>query len=330
MKIEYTSKMGEAGQQYLDELCKDANGERMFATPWLPGTFRWYDLLDRMLAAAPNVFHASTLEAVAPVERLQLIELYNDVNKIPGNTTRAYAEHIWNVGYRKYPPALLNRMVSVKDRLPDPQNEDKRVLVYTEDTSFAGEQYFDIKASDLYGDVDPESQKLTRSEVAEAATHWMELPHPAVWGDAPSMEEGDFSARSRAELVNYISACRSEIDGLTSMLEAKEKALAAAMKEVEQLKRDKAYGEAVMFAADRAIAQPQSEHAVKEFQFARNRFALRIVPSKVCFDEACADGQCNSNMCQKSFALLQVENPDTFQGKLSAAPNQASSEGVAP
>lgn len=33
MKIKYTSKMGEAGQQYLDELCKDSNGERMFAPP---------------------------------------------------------------------------------------------------------------------------------------------------------------------------------------------------------------------------------------------------------------------------------------------------------
>jgi hypothetical protein len=61
--------------------------------------------------------------------------------------------------------------------LPLPEDHD-RVLVYTEGVDFAGDQYFDINTEDLW-EPDPDM----RTEVADAATHWMPLPRP---GAAPA------------------------------------------------------------------------------------------------------------------------------------------------
>lgn len=66
---------------------------------------------------------------------------------------------------------------SVNDRLP-PLGTGERVLIYTEGADFAGEQFFDIKADDLYPD--PDGEQDARTEVAAAATHWMPLPLPGL------------------------------------------------------------------------------------------------------------------------------------------------------
>ena len=62
------------------------------------------------------------------------------------------------------------------DRLPA-YEEDLRVLIYTEGVDFQGEQFFDVKATDLY---DIDGGEYT-SEIAEAATHWADLPYPGVY-----------------------------------------------------------------------------------------------------------------------------------------------------
>lgn len=77
------------------------------------------------------------------------------------------------------PPAgvgLADAWVSVTDHLP-PFDSGERVLIYTEGADFGGEQYFDIKADDLYPSMDGEAD--ARTEVATAASHWMWLPRPA-------------------------------------------------------------------------------------------------------------------------------------------------------
>ncbi|WNG69306.1 DUF551 domain-containing protein [Cupriavidus gilardii] len=66
---------------------------------------------------------------------------------------------------------------SVNDRLP-PLGTGERVLIYTEGADFAGEQFFDIKADDLYPT--PDGEQDARTEVAAAATHWMPLPYPGI------------------------------------------------------------------------------------------------------------------------------------------------------
>lgn len=63
---------------------------------------------------------------------------------------------------------MNTQMTSVKTGLPD-YGQGLRVLVYTAGTDFNGEQFFDIKADDLY----PDGEEGYVSEVAEAATHWM-------------------------------------------------------------------------------------------------------------------------------------------------------------
>jgi len=56
--------------------------------------------------------------------------------------------------------------------LPSPDDHN-RILVYTDGVDFAGQQYFDIKADDLW-----EPAPEDRNEIVEAATHWMPLPRP--------------------------------------------------------------------------------------------------------------------------------------------------------
>jgi hypothetical protein len=72
-------------------------------------------------------------------------------------------------------------LISVKDRLP-PYDEELRVIAHTADHDFGGEQYFDVKALDLYPAPHPENQHYGeyKTEVAEATTHWMYRPgeHP--------------------------------------------------------------------------------------------------------------------------------------------------------
>jgi hypothetical protein len=65
-------------------------------------------------------------------------------------------------------------MLPLSAGLPSPDEHD-RVLVYTEGSDFAGEQYFDIKTEELW-ELDSDQKK----EVAEHATHWMPLPHPGI------------------------------------------------------------------------------------------------------------------------------------------------------
>lgn len=51
----YTTAVGDAGQRYLDELCRGRDGSFQLGPVWLPGTFLWQELFERMLAAAaPN------------------------------------------------------------------------------------------------------------------------------------------------------------------------------------------------------------------------------------------------------------------------------------
>lgn len=74
---------------------------------------------------------------------------------------------------------LRYQWTSVHDRMPDP-DEHPRVLIYTEGTDFAGEQFFDVKTDTLNENYyeDPADQP----EVCAAATHWMPLPVPNEHG----------------------------------------------------------------------------------------------------------------------------------------------------
>lgn len=57
------------------------------------------------------------------------------------------------------------------DRLP-PYDDSLRVLIYTAEHDFNGEQFFDVRATDLYSRPDDDP----RSEVCDFATHWSERP----------------------------------------------------------------------------------------------------------------------------------------------------------
>lgn len=74
-------------------------------------------------------------------------------------------------------PVKLNQewKTIAKDGLPDP-NEYDRVLVYTEGVDFAGQQFFDVDASQL----DPAGYEHSdeRPEECVMATHWKPLPYP--------------------------------------------------------------------------------------------------------------------------------------------------------
>lgn len=62
--------------------------------------------------------------------------------------------------------------IKCDDDLP-PFDTALRVLIYTDGVDFDGEQFFDIRADDLY------DHGGGLSEVAEAATHWAHLPFPS-------------------------------------------------------------------------------------------------------------------------------------------------------
>ncbi len=70
-----------------------------------------------------------------------------------------------------------NDWIKLTDRLPNPE-EYPRVLIYTEDDDFGGEQFFDVKTDSLnecFYD-SPEEQPA----VCRCATHWRPLPIPSV------------------------------------------------------------------------------------------------------------------------------------------------------
>lgn len=63
--------------------------------------------------------------------------------------------------------------IKLTDRMPNPE-EHPRVLIYTEGSNFAGEQFFDVKAESLIECFyeDPSDQ----SEICQHATHWAPRP----------------------------------------------------------------------------------------------------------------------------------------------------------
>ncbi|MEJ1403070.1 MAG: hypothetical protein RPU61_04710 [Candidatus Sedimenticola sp. (ex Thyasira tokunagai)] len=65
--------------------------------------------------------------------------------------------------------------VKLTERLPV-FDENLRVLIHTAEHDFNGEQFFDVRASDLYDGPDGEP----RSEVCAVATHWIERPYLAL------------------------------------------------------------------------------------------------------------------------------------------------------
>lgn len=74
---------------------------------------------------------------------------------------------------RPIPGLQEAKLISVKDKLP-PFEDGLRVIIHTEGYDFNGEQFFDVKATDLYeGDGPYNGYKL---EICEYASHWMPLP----------------------------------------------------------------------------------------------------------------------------------------------------------
>jgi hypothetical protein len=105
------------------------------------------------------------------------------INKFPltslgkhrADVMRLEIERLWSAAAQ---PSTLpdvsarqNGMISLKHCAP-PYGEGMRVLVYTEGVDFAGEQFFEIAADDLY-------EYYEKHEVVAAATHWMPLPYPS-------------------------------------------------------------------------------------------------------------------------------------------------------
>lgn len=92
----------------------------------------------------------------------------------------------WVPLYARPVPAQSVPWVSVSRCLPNPE-EHPRVLIYTEEYAFDGEQVFDVRAESLNERffTHPDEQP----EVCRVASHWM--PHPANTNltAAPKLEE---------------------------------------------------------------------------------------------------------------------------------------------
>lgn len=90
--------------------------------------------------------------------------------------------------------------IKLTDRMPNP-DEHGRVLVYTEDHDFNGEQVFDVKAETLnecfYADPDDQP------EVCRYASHWM--PHPSNIG-APNWTDEQKAANALHDLMDALPA----------------------------------------------------------------------------------------------------------------------------
>ena len=102
---------------------------------------------------------------------------YIDTNRLIPGQVPLYALHV---------PAQSVPWVSVSRCLPNPE-EHPRVLIYTEEYAFDGEQVFDVRAEGLNERffTHPDEQP----EVCRVASHWM--PHPANTNltAAPKLEE---------------------------------------------------------------------------------------------------------------------------------------------
>lgn len=68
---------------------------------------------------------------------------------------------------------MMTEWIAVTDRLPDPEMH-RRVLIYTGDHYFAGEQYFDVAAEDLHSRNFDGPEDMP--ETAACATHWTLSP----------------------------------------------------------------------------------------------------------------------------------------------------------
>lgn len=67
--------------------------------------------------------------------------------------------------------------IKLTDRAPNP-DEHPRVLIYTQDFDFNGEQFFDVNANwlnECYFE-----KESDQPEVCSSASHWMPLPVPGV------------------------------------------------------------------------------------------------------------------------------------------------------
>lgn len=84
--------------------------------------------------------------------------------------------HLWMALLYSEVSNMELKMNKCTDQRP-PYEEGLRVLIYTEGCDFAGEQFFDVPAIDLYPPSHPDE---AWPEVCEAATHWIERPHVAV------------------------------------------------------------------------------------------------------------------------------------------------------
>ena len=72
--------------------------------------------------------------------------------------------------------------VSVHDHCPA-MDTGERVLIYTEGYDFQGEQFFDVKADDFYGDDDD------LKEIIKCASHWRPLDYPGTSATAQQRVE---------------------------------------------------------------------------------------------------------------------------------------------
>jgi len=64
--------------------------------------------------------------------------------------------------------------IKCTERMPK-FDENLRVIIHTAEHDFNGEQFFDVKATDLYPDASGET-----TDVCSVATHWTERPHLAL------------------------------------------------------------------------------------------------------------------------------------------------------
>jgi len=141
---------------------------------------RWEGWQARAALASPAVTEGYKLVPIEPTPAQQ--QAGHDT---PG-------AHGYNASYRamvKAAPAVSQSAAleapalrPLSAGLPLPEDHD-RVLVYTEGVDFNGDQYFDINTEDLW-EPDPDM----RTEVADAATHWMPLPRPGAAPEVPTNE----------------------------------------------------------------------------------------------------------------------------------------------
>lgn len=101
----------------------------------------------------------------------QLEELYN----AQCGCTDEWAEKLSQAEAEKAELVKANELISLEKMLPIFGNGE-RVIIFTQNHNFSGEQYFDVEA-DALNDAFYEHQE-DMPEVCQFATHWMPLPAP--------------------------------------------------------------------------------------------------------------------------------------------------------